>query len=266
MTLSSNEIRAVITRQQIIDQLRANGISEGMTLMVHSSLRAFGYVCGGAQTVVDALLEAVGYEGTIVVSMQSGDNSEPSYWQNPPVAIEFFDIIRKSHPSFHINHSDVSKMGAISKSIRHREGSVMTHHPAVAFCAMGKYARFICRHHELDFPLSKESPLGACYDLKAHVLLLGVGYDSCTALHLAESISSRRAVILQGGAVEGSGGRIWQKYLDYDYDADDFKNIGLVLEHKNLVTAFKIGNAHVKFFEMQTAVDEAVAWIKERVV
>ncbi|MBV1709590.1 MAG: AAC(3) family N-acetyltransferase [Erysipelothrix sp.] len=266
MILSSNEIRAVITRQQIIDQLRANGITEGMTLMVHSSLRAFGYVCGGAQTVVDALLEVVGYEGTIIVPMQSGDNSEPGYWQNPPVTIEMFDVIRKSHPSFHINHSDVSKMGAIAKSFRHREGSVMTRHPAVAFCAMGKYARFICRHHELDFPLSKESPLGACYDLKAHVLLLGVGYDSCTALHLAESISGKRAVILQGGAIEGSGGRVWQKYLDYDYDSDDFKNIGLVLEHKNLVTAFNIGNAQIKFFEMQTAVDEAVAWIKERVV
>ncbi|MDP3305152.1 MAG: AAC(3) family N-acetyltransferase [Erysipelotrichaceae bacterium] len=266
MTSSSNVIGAVLTRQQIIDQLRAIGVTEGMTLMVHSSLRAFGYVCGGAQTVVDALLEVVGYEGTIVVSMQSGDNSEPSYWQNPPVTLGLFDTIRKSHPSFHVVHSDVRKMGAISESIRHREGSVITNHPAVAFCAMGKYARFICRHHELDFPLGKESPLGACYDLKAHVLLIGVGYDSCTALHLAESLSGKRSVILQGGAVEGSGGRIWQKYVDYDYDPDDFKNIGLVLEHKNLVTNFRIGNAHVQFFEMQVAVDEAVAWIKERVV
>ncbi len=266
MTLLSNEIRAVITRQQIIDQLRANGITEGMTLMVHSSLRAFGYVCGGAQTVVDALLEVVGYEGTIVVPMQSPDNSEPAYWQNPPIAINLFDVVRKSHPSFHVNHSDVSKMGIISESIRRREGSVMTHHPSAAFCAMGKYARFICRHHDLDFPLGKESPLGACYDLKAQVLLLGVGYDSCTALHLAESISSKRAVILQGGAVESSGGRIWQKYLDIDYDSDDFKHIGLVLEHKNLVKNFMIGKAQVKFFEMQVAVDEAVAWIKERVV
>jgi aminoglycoside 3-N-acetyltransferase len=266
MTLSSNEIRAVITRQNIIDQLRANGVADGMTLMVHSSLRAFGYVCGGAQTVIEALLEVVGYEGTLVVSMQSGDNSEPSYWQHPPVAIEFFDLIRKSHPSFHIHHSDVSKMGVISESIRRREGSVMTQHPAVAFCAMGKYARFICRHHDLDFPLSKESPLGACYDLKAHVLLLGVGYDNCTAFHLAESISGKRAVILQGGAIEGTKGRMWQKYLDYDYDSDDFKSIGLMLEHKNLVTEFSIGQAKIKFFEMQATVDEAVAWIKERVV
>ena len=83
---------------------------------------------------------------------------------------------------------------------------------------------------------------------------------------LAESISSKRAVILQGGAVESSGGRIWQKYLDIDYDSDDFKHIGLVLEHKNLVKNFMIGKAQVKFFEMQVAVDEAVAWIKERVV
>ncbi len=266
MRSSSNEIRSVLTRQQIIDQLRANGITAGMTLMVHSSLRSFGYVCGGAQTVIDALQEVLGYEGTIVVSMQSGDNSEPSYWQYPPVAVELFDVIRKSHPSFHVTHSDVSKMGVISESIRHREGSVTTSHPAVAFSAIGKYARFICRHHPLDFPLSKDSPLGACYDLKAHILLLGVDYDSCTALHLAESLSGKRAVILQGGAVESSVGRMWQKYLDYDYDADDFKNIGLMLEHKNLVSEFKIGSSKVKFFEMQPAVDEAVGWLKERVV
>ncbi len=266
MKSSSNEIHAVLTRQQIIDQLRANGITAGMTLMVHSSLRSFGYVCGGAQTVIDALLEVIGYEGTIVVSMQSGDNSEPGYWQYPPVAIRFFDVIRKSHPSFHTTHSDVHRMGAISKSIRHREGSVTTSHPAVAFSAIGKYARFICRHHPLDFPLSKESPLGACYDLKAHILLLGVDYDSCTAFHLAESISAKRAVILQGGAIESSVGRIWQKYLDYDYDPDDFKNIGLMLQHKGLVSEFAIGNSKVKFFEMQPAVDAAVGWLKERVV
>ena len=50
-----------LSQKDILEQLKEIGVSAGMILEVHASLSAFGYVCGGAQTVVNALIEAVGY-------------------------------------------------------------------------------------------------------------------------------------------------------------------------------------------------------------
>ena len=53
-------ISQLITKKEIVDQLRELGVNPGMILEVHAALSSFGYVCGGAQAVVDALIEAVG--------------------------------------------------------------------------------------------------------------------------------------------------------------------------------------------------------------
>jgi len=73
------------TLDSLVSDLRALGLVAGDTVLVHSSLSAIGYVAGGAQAVVLALLEVIGTEGTLVVPTHSGDLSDPSRWENPPV-------------------------------------------------------------------------------------------------------------------------------------------------------------------------------------
>ena len=55
-----------ITKGEILSAFNSLGIKVGHTLMVHTSLSKIGYVCGGAQTVIEALLEAVGEAGTVI--------------------------------------------------------------------------------------------------------------------------------------------------------------------------------------------------------
>ena len=57
----------MITREQITGDLKALDIRTGDAVMMHSSLSALGFVDGGAETVVDALLETVGPDGTLLV-------------------------------------------------------------------------------------------------------------------------------------------------------------------------------------------------------
>ena len=57
----------MITKTELLRDLRALGVRAGMDLMVHSSLSALGVVKGGAETVVNALLEAVGRKGTLIM-------------------------------------------------------------------------------------------------------------------------------------------------------------------------------------------------------
>ena len=67
----------VILKDDIACQLRKVGLEQGDTVMVHTSLKRMGYVCGGAQTVIEALIEVVGDTGTILMPTQSWKNLDP---------------------------------------------------------------------------------------------------------------------------------------------------------------------------------------------
>ncbi|GGT11976.1 hypothetical protein GCM10010254_35820 [Streptomyces chromofuscus] len=61
-----------MTRDSVAAELGALGVRAGETLLVHSSLRALGWVCGGTVAVVQGLIDAIGPQGTLVVPTQSG--------------------------------------------------------------------------------------------------------------------------------------------------------------------------------------------------
>lgn len=61
----------VILKEEIIQKLREVGLEKGDAVMVHTSLKRMGYVCGGTQTVIEALMEIVGENGTIMMPTQS---------------------------------------------------------------------------------------------------------------------------------------------------------------------------------------------------
>lgn len=57
----------IMNRQELISEFRNIGIVEGMELEVHSSLSSFGYVEGGAETIIEALMECVGKSGSKII-------------------------------------------------------------------------------------------------------------------------------------------------------------------------------------------------------
>ncbi|KAI4444487.1 AAC(3) family N-acetyltransferase [Schaedlerella arabinosiphila] len=69
------EKRKLVTPDDMKTALKDLGVRKGQAIMVHTSLCSLGYVCGGAQSVIEALLESVGDEGTIMMPTQS--------WKDP---------------------------------------------------------------------------------------------------------------------------------------------------------------------------------------
>ena len=66
------------TRSSLAADFRSLGVNPGSILLVHSSLSSLGFVCGGAEAVVLALLDVLGEKGTLVVPTHSSDNSDPA--------------------------------------------------------------------------------------------------------------------------------------------------------------------------------------------
>ena len=154
--------------------------------MVHAALSSLGYIAGGAQAVVLALLDAVGADGTLIMPTHSGDLSDPAEWRNPPVPEEWWATIRASTPAFDPELTPTRKMGAIAECLRHVRRVLRSNHPTVSAAAVGPNAEVVVSGHELAFGLGESSPQARLYDLDGWVLLLGVTHANNTSLHLAE--------------------------------------------------------------------------------
>jgi len=72
-----------LTRADLVADPRLLGLLAGATVLTHSSLRSLGWVDGDADTVIDALLEALGPVGTLLVPTLTG--TEQGSPRRPPV-------------------------------------------------------------------------------------------------------------------------------------------------------------------------------------
>jgi len=153
-------------------------------------------------------------------------------------------------PPFEVDKTPSRGMGAIAENFRSFPGTKRSNHPNSSFCANGSHSHFITKDHSLEISLGKNTPLGKLYELDAHVLLLGVDYDNCTCLHLAESLLPNPEHIPCGTAILENGARVWKWYNDQKYNDDDFITLGNSMEkaHPEWVKKGKVGNSNCKFF------------------
>lgn len=107
-----------VTKQSIMTDLSSLGVAPGMTLLVHSSLSAFGWVCGGPVAVILALEEALGRMGTLIMPTFSTDLSDPSEWQNPPVPKAWWNIIRQTMPAYDPDLTPTRDVGVVPECFR----------------------------------------------------------------------------------------------------------------------------------------------------
>lgn len=254
------------TRQSISKDLVGLGIQQGITVMVHSSLSALGWVNGGAVTVIQALMDVITLSGTIVMPTHSGDYSDPALWGNPPVPGEWCRIIRDTMPAFEPEVTPSRGMGVIPEVFRKWPVTVRSSHPAYSFAAWGRNSDYIVGNQTIDFALGEQSPLGRVYDLDGYILLLGTGFGRNTSFHLAEYRSMRRQVYEAGAPIIEKGKRIWKAYKDLEYETEQFEQIGREFEQSGFVINGIVGSANTKLFSQRKAVDFALDWITRPVV
>lgn len=153
----------MLDREMIAYSLSLLGVKSGDALLVHSALTALGEVDGGADTVIDGMLDTLGKDGTLIMSTLTG-------WAKP----------------FDPDHTP-SAVGALSECFRKREGVVRSRHPVHSVAAYGRLAKWITDgHDQCRTGCGEGTPYEKLASVGGKVLLLGVDMDRNTIMHMTE--------------------------------------------------------------------------------
>jgi aminoglycoside 3-N-acetyltransferase len=146
------------------------GVRRAGILLVHSSLKSLGTLPDGPQTAVEALLEALGSEGTLLMPALS------------------YETVNVENPCFDVSNTP-SCVGALTEFFRKRPGTMRSIHPTHSACGIGAAAGHILSEHYRDVtPCGKNSPY---FKLKAEagqILFLGCGLKPNTSMHAVEEL------------------------------------------------------------------------------
>jgi len=245
------------TKESLLRELSDLGLSAGTIVMVHSSLSKVGWTVGGPVTVIRALLEVLGPEGTLVMPAESPQLSDPSTWNDDRVKAEWHDVIRAHLPVFD-PLTTPTMMGAIPEAFRTFPGTLRSRHPTVSVCANGRHANEITKEHAMEFCEGKGTPFEKLYDLDASTLLLGVGFNRCTSLHYAESLVPGRRTTISRFPMLRDGERIWVEKPDMASDNGvHFPVVGAQFAEQGSVRRGQVGGAAAMLFPTRELVDFA---------
>jgi len=254
-----------VTRSDLEAALRAVGMRSGSTVIVHCSMSRLGWVVGNAEAVVQALRAVLGNDGTIMMPAQTG-LSDPSHWQSPPVPEDWWPTIRAHWPAFDAAITPLRGMGAVAECFARLPGAVHSGHPAVGFVAQGPRAFELTSMHDLEDGLGDGSPLAGLEAAGADVVLIGVGHDNNTALHLAEvrAVGNVAPRVRDGVPMLVDGHRAWVEYSHIDYDESDFTLLGdAYAAAGGTESRAPVGAGEIRLLPLRELVAFAVGWIAD---
>ncbi len=238
-----------VSRGELLDGFGKLGIKPGSVVLVHSAMRTVGKIDGGAEAVIDALLELVGPSGTLVV---------PTYT---------FAHEAESDPIID-PAQDKAEMGIITETARKHPNARRSIAYRHSFAAIGHRAEVITDTDPRLCAFDPRSTFGVMLALNTQVALLGVTYTSCTSHHFGEYLSEvpyRQTIPKQVKVRLPDGTVVPQAMTDYQPKSSggsyygtrspDFNRLGTMLERQVSVSKGFVGNAAVRKFPMRDLID-----------
>jgi aminoglycoside 3-N-acetyltransferase len=232
--------RTPIARPGIIGQAAALGVRRGSVLVVHTSFSKVGPVEGGPEGLILALRDTLGPEGTLVMPSMSDDDDHP------------FDP--RTTPS--------AGMGVLADTFWRLPGVLRSDSPH-AFAAAGPHAEAITARHPLDVPHGLDSPVGRVYELNGDVLLLGVGHDANTTIHLAENMAGVRYLRPKHVTTLVNGAVTRYHYSEVDHCCQQFALMDRWLDALGCQRHGSIGHGQARLARSRDIVDAALAHLRQ---
>ena len=231
--------RRPLTRDELVQQLRMLGVRPGGVLVVHTAYSRVGPVEDGPLGLVRALSTALGPRGTLVMPAMADDDEH----------------------AFDPATSPCRSMGVVADTFWRLPGVLRSDSPH-AFAAAGPHAEEITRNQPVEIPHGPESPVGWVHDLDGAVLLLGVGHDANTTLHLAENLAQVR-YRLQAVATVMVEGRVTRcRYQEVDHCCENFARMDEWLGEEGLQRRGTVGHGEARLARSRDLVRVAVAHLQ----
>jgi aminoglycoside 3-N-acetyltransferase len=220
------DMKQNITRKYISDKLKTLGITVGDTVIVHTALSSFGTGCS-PDTVIDALLHAVGHQGTVVM---------PTF-ASPDAVFN--------------NKKSSTNLGIVAQTFWKRQGVLRSRHPFASIAAIGPNAKTLIEDHENAQTAHAEgTPYYRLAQLNGKILLLGVDQDRNTFLHTIEEVAKAQYLkTVSGKFIDKKGKTRTGKWHYFPGPHRDFIGLGESLRKNGLVKEIRIGNCRGKLMK-----------------
>jgi aminoglycoside 3-N-acetyltransferase len=226
--------------RELIRQLLELGVEPGGVLVVHTAFSRVAPVEGGPLGLIEAMQTALGTSGTLVMPSMGDDDDLP----------------------FDARETPCIGMGLVADSFWRMPGVMRSDSPH-AFAARGPRAADITAPHPLDVPHGLDSPVGRVYQLDGQVLLLGVGHDADTTIHLAENMADVRYRLPVYSTIVEAGRPIRYNYSEVDHCCQNFNLMDQWLEVEGHQRRGFVGQAEARLARSRDIVETALAHLRE---
>ena len=225
----------MFTKEQLKEQLRAMGIRQDDTVLIHTSLRAVGPVENGADGVIDAFREYL-TEGLLLVPTHT--------WASVNRANPVYDV-RTSLPC----------IGTLPTVAAFRKDGIRSLHPTHSMWASGKgAAEYVAGEENCPTPGMPGFAWARLGDKGAKILLIGIGHERNTYIHAVEEIGDipdRLAQPFDITIIDHDGRKITHPYSNHycsrhPHISEQFPNFEKAFNYHGVQTFGKLGNAEVR--------------------
>ncbi|MDH6367666.1 MULTISPECIES: AAC(3) family N-acetyltransferase [Breznakia] len=248
----------VITKDDLVEHFRTLGLQKGMVVYVQSALEYFSYVVGGNRSIIEALQEVLGYEGTFMTSSFTLDNVDPLNRDSRACKPYQVEVLRESIPAF--NKKLSQSRNQLANQMMMHDGVYRSNHPTHSFVAWGKYAKLLCDKQLLHFPLQSNSPIQRMAELNGYVLLLGMKYEGADIFKAARINDENTPIRIVSSPLDRKGKKGFMQMLDYAYEPINIRDIEDILEERQIVNETLISRARCRFFSAKEALSLSKAY------
>lgn len=229
----------IISQKQLTRQMFDLGVAPGGVLLVHCSFSKVKPVENGHLGLIDSLRAALGSDGTLVMPSMSDDDDHP----------------------FELRKTPCLGMGIVADTFW-RLPNVLRSDSPHSFAAIGPKATMITASHPIDVPHGLDSPVGRVYELDGQVLLLGVGHDADTTIHLAESMAGVRYRRKKHVLLNQEEQLVQFDYTEIDHCCQNFNLVDEWLESNRLQHRGGVGYAEARLVRSRDIVKVVVEQLR----
>jgi aminoglycoside N3'-acetyltransferase len=233
-------MRWTITLNELTERLLALGVKPGGVLLAHTAFSKVAPIENGPRGLIEALLAALGPHGTLAMPSMSDDDDHP----------------------FDPKKTACRGMGIVADTFWKLPGVLRSDSPH-AFAAIGPRAAEITAPHPVDVPHGLDSPVGRIYEFDGQVLLLGVGHDANTTIHLAENLAGVRYRRPKYATILRDGQPVRYDYSEIDHCCQNFDLMDQWLDAEGLERRGIVGHAEARVARSRDIIEVALARLRE---